>query len=92
MENLKLTTKSTAFVGDMYTATCCTTGYPRPIITIKGIDSEVSYSNLTYRSYKGCTTRNIATSNVTAGLNLTTICNVSMTECVCDLYCGRVGQ
>ena len=72
----------------MFNATCCASGYPRPIISISGIALEVSFSNLTDGIYRGCATQRIATSGVTAGQNLTTTCNVSLTESV---TCTAVG-
>ena len=75
-----LTTKATAFAGDSLNATCCASSYPEPVISISGVDMQVSYSNHTSGVYRGCASRTISTSDVTQGSYLTTVCNASLTQ------------
>ena len=72
----------------MFTTTCCASGYPEPVISINGIDEQVTFGNHASGLYKGCASRNIMASGVTPGSNITTFCNVSLTQSV---TCTTVG-
>ena len=69
---------STVFEGDTMRVTCCAKGYPEPVIRINGAVLQVNYGNHIDGVYKGCASRNLTTSSVTAGTSLTMYCNVSL--------------
>ena len=69
--------------------TCCASGYPEPMISINGNFVKVNCGKHTDGVYTGCASRNITTSNLTAGASLVTYCNVSLTQRV---NCTSIGS
>ena len=79
---------STAFVKGIITSTCCESGYPEPGISKNGFVEQIVYGNHTDGIYRGCVSRVITTSGITAGARLSIYCNVSLSQ---RLTCTTTG-
>ena len=69
------------FVGEVITANCCAIGNPKPVITINEHLVQTSFQ-FTGVAYEGCALRNITTSDMPAGTNLTTTCHVTLSQVI----------
>ena len=82
----------TVFVGNTLSATCCAKGYREPTISINGNAVQAVNGSLLNGVNEGCATRNVNTSNVSAGMMMTTSCNASLNESVTCTKTGLSGE
>ena len=70
---------SLVHVGDNFIAKCCARGSPKPRITINGKLTSPSFTQ-NNGVYEGCTSVSIPTLGIDAGTNITTRCQVTLTQ------------